>query len=383
MKKALKYIVIIVIVVSLLSVLNYFRKANSNSIIDYKTELPLYTSIKKEVIATGKLNPEDEIQLKPQVSGIIDKIYVEEGDLVNKGDLIANIRVVPNEQSLINAKSRINSAKLSYNNSKSIFDRNKKLFEKGVISQLEFENSQLAMEQARETYKQAQNDYKIIKKGTLTGGSSANTNVLAQISGTILEIPVREGDQVIESNNFNSGVTIATLADMTKMIFEGQVDETEVSKLKEGEMIKVILGAIEKREFEAKLIFVAPKGTEQGGAVQFKIKADVTIPKDINIRAGYSANAIINIGEKDSVLCINESLLQFNRITEKPFVEILVDDGLFKVREVEVGLSDGIYVEILSGVSVNDKIKVWNNIEEESDEEVRQRQDDNAEEFED
>ena len=165
MKKALKYFVIVVIVVSLLSVLNYFRKANSSSIIDYKTELPVYTSIKKEVIATGKLNPEDEIQLKPQVSGIIDKIYVEEGDLVNKGDLIANIRVVPNEQSLINAKSRINSAKLSYNNAKSIFDRNKKLFEKGVISQLEFENSQLAMEQSRETYKQAQNDYKIIKKG--------------------------------------------------------------------------------------------------------------------------------------------------------------------------------------------------------------------------
>ena len=383
MKNQAKYILIILLVGSLLYVLNYFRQANSASIIDYETEQPFYTSIKKEVVATGKLNPEDEIELKPQVSGIIDKIFVEEGDIVVRGDLIANIRVVPNEQALLSANSRINSAKLSYDNAKKLFDRSVKLYEKGVISKQDFENSQLSMEQSTESLRQAENDFKIIKQGTLTGGSTANTNVLSQISGTILEIPIREGSPITETSTFSPGTTIATVADMTKMIFEGQVDETEVSKLAEGSDIKVILGALEKEEFNAKLTFVAPKGIELGGAVQFKIKADVSIPQSVNVRAGYSANAIMSIGQKENILCINESLLQFNRITEKPFVEILKEDGTFIIREVEVGISDGINVEILKGIKEEDKIKVWNSIEDEDPEESRRRLDENSRELED
>ena len=383
MKNQAKYILIILLVGSLLYVLNYFRQANSASIIDYETEQPFYTSIKKEVVATGKLNPEDEIELKPQVSGIIDKIFVEEGDIVVRGDLIANIRVVPNEQALLSANSRINSAKLSYDNAKKLFDRSIKLYEKGVISKQDFENSQLSMEQSTESLRQAENDFKIIKQGTLTGGSTANTNVLSQISGTILEIPIREGSPITETSTFSPGTTIATVADMTKMIFEGQVDETEVSKLAEGSDIKVILGALEKEEFNAKLTFVAPKGIELGGAVQFKIKADVSIPQSVNVRAGYSANAIMSIGQKENILCINESLLQFNRITEKPFVEILKEDGTFIIREVEVGISDGINVEILKGIKEEDKIKVWNSIEDEDPEESRRRLDENSRELED
>ncbi len=365
MKKTLKIVVIVGICLSLLWVLKYFNDANSSEIIDYETEKPFYTSIVKEVVATGKLNPEDEIELKPQVSGIIDKILVEEGDIVSRGDLIASIRVVPNEQAVISANSRINSARLSYNNSKTLFDRSKKLFDKGVISKQDFENSELSMEQSKEALTQAQNDYKIIKKGTLTGGSTANTNILAQIAGTILEIPVREGDQVIESNNFNAGTTIATVADMTLMIFEGQVDETEVSKIEEGSEIKVVLGALEEEEFKAKLTFVAPKGIEQAGAVQFVIKADVNIPQNINVRAGYSANAIMETGNKENILCIKESLLQFNRLTDKPFVEIKQQDGTYKIKNVKIGISDGINVEILDGVTENDEIKVWNIVTDE------------------
>ena len=369
MNKTLKTISGIVLLILLVYVLKYFKDSNSKDIVEYKTEKPFYSSVDTKIVATGKLNPEEEIEIKPQISGIVDKILVEEGDLVIKGDLIAKIRVVPNEQALVSAQSRIKTTKLSYNNAKTLFERNKTLFEKGYISRQDFENNELSLNQAEEVYNQAQNDYQIIKQGSVLGGGSANTNIIAQISGTILEIPVREGDQVIESNNFNAGTTIATVADMSQMIFEGKVDESEVEKLEEGIDIKVILGAINEKEFPAKLTFVAPKGIEQNGAVQFTIKADVEVESSKSIRAGYSANAEIEVESKDSVLVINESLLQFNRITEKPFVEILNDNGYFRTKNVEIGISDGINIEIIEGVKLTDKIKVWNKALEDSDEE--------------
>ena len=364
MNKTVKIIVILFVITALGFVLKYFSDANTKSIIDYDTEIPYYTSLNTDVVATGKLNPEDEIELKPQVTGIVDVIFVEEGDIIEKGDLIAKIRVVPNEQSLTSAKSRINSSKLSFENSQRLFDRSKELFDKGVISKQDFENSELSLNQSNEAYIEAQNVFKIIKQGSLSGGGSANTNIVAQISGTILEIPVREGNQVIESNNFNAGTTIATVADMSKMIFEGQVDEAEVGKLEEGSEIKVVLGALGEEEFPSKLTFVAPKGIEFNGAVQFTIKADVEIPSS-KVKAGYSANAIIEIENTENTLCIKESLVQFNRFTEKPFVEILNEDDVFIKKNITIGLSDGISVEVLEGVEENDKIKVWNKVTEE------------------
>jgi len=368
MKKTVKIILGSAVLIALIYVLKYFKDSNAKDVVDYKTESPFYTTIDTKIVATGKLNPEEEIELKPQISGIIDEIFVEEGDLVRKGDLIARIRVVPNEQSMVSAKSRINSLKLTYNNSQTVFDRNKILFEKGVISRQDFENSELNLNQSKENYEQAKDDYKIIKQGSLSGGSSANTTIVAQIPGTILEIPVREGDQVIQSNNFNAGTTIATVADISKMIFEGKVDESEVGKLEEGKQITVVLGAINEKEFPAVLTFVAPKGIEQNGAVQFTIKADVDINSSTRIRAGYSANAEIELESKDSILVIKEALLQFNRITEKPFIELLKQDGRFQVKNVEIGISDGINVEIIEGLDEGDKIKVWNKASEENNE---------------
>ena len=368
MNKTVKIIFGIVTLLLLVYVLKYFKDSNAKEVIDYKTELPFYSTLNTKTVATGKLNPEEEIELKPQISGIVDQIFVEEGDLVSKGDLIAKIRVVPNEQALGSAKSRINTTRLSFENAQTLFNRNKTLFEKGVISKQDFENSELSLNQSKESYDQSKDDYQIIKQGSLSGGSSANTNIVAQISGTILEIPVREGDQVIQSNNFNAGTTIATIADMSKMIFEGKVDESEVGKLEEGKDIKVILGAINEKEFPAVLTFVAPKGVEENGAVQFTIKADVTIEASTKIRAGYSANAEIEIESKDSILVIKEALLQFNRITEKPYVELQNENGNFTKKNVEIGLSDGINVEILEGIEEGDKIKVWNKASEENNE---------------
>lgn len=368
MNKTLKIILGIVLLIFLVFVLKYFKDSNKKDVIDYKTAQAFYTSLNTKIVATGKLNPEEEIELKPQISGIVDKILVEEGDLVQKGDLIAKIRVVPNEQALVSAQSRIKTSKFTYDNAKTLFERNKALYEKGVISRQDFENNELSLNQAQESYMQAQNDYQIIKRGSISGGGSANTNIVAQIAGTILQIPVREGDQVIESNNFNAGTTIATIADMRQMIFEGKVDESEVGKLEEGKTIKVILGAINEKEFPAKLTFVAPKGVEENGAVQFVIKADVAVESSNKIRAGYSANAEIEVASKDSVMVIKEALLQFNRITEKPFVEILNDNDDFVIKNVEIGISDGINVEITEGLELSDKIKIWNKASEENNE---------------
>ena len=376
MNKTVKIILGIVLLLLLVVVLKYFKDSNTEDVVDYETELPFYTTLDTKIVATGKLNPEEEIELKPQISGIVDKILVEEGDLVQKGDLIAKIRVVPNEQSLVSAQSRIKTAKFSYDNAKTLFDRNKSLYEKGVISRQDFENNELSLNQAQENYTQAQNDYQIISQGSISGGGSANTNIVAQIPGTILEIPVREGDQVIQSNNFNAGTTIATVADMSKMIFEGKVDESEVGKLEEGKEIKVILGAINEKEFPAKLTFVAPKGVEESGAVQFVIKADVTVESSNKIRAGYSANAEIEVESKDSILVIREALLQFNRITEKPFVELLTNDGSFRTKNVEIGISDGINIEITEGLDEADRIKIWNKTFEESDEDESEDEND-------
>jgi HlyD family secretion protein len=346
---------------ALIAVLLWFGAKNSKSPIQYETEKAFKTNIVKKTVATGKVVPLEEAEIKPIVSGIIEKIYVEEGAQVKIGDLIATIRVVPNVQSLNSAQGSVKNAQLRYDNTKILFERNKGLFEKGVISRQEFETAELNFNSAKQELINSKNNLQIILKGSASGmGKTANTDVRAQISGTILEIPVRKGNQVIESNTFNAGTTIATIADMTKMIFEGKVDEAEVGKIKNGTLLEVSLGAIEKKKYPAKLNFIAPKGTEENGAVQFKIKGDVTLDDEFFVRAGYSANADIVLDKKDSVLSIKEALLQFDKKTETPFVEIKVGDQEFEKRDVELGISDGINVEIIKGVTLEDEIKIWN-----------------------
>jgi len=366
MNKTVKYILIALLVLAALWAAAFFIKSNSKSSTTYETQKPFISSVEKKIVATGKVVPEDEIEIKPQISGIIDKIYLEEGVEVKAGDLIAMIKVVPNEQSLNQSRGRVRNAELALNNVKIEYNRNKALFDKGVISSQDFNSLQLQYDQAQQELSNSQSDYQIIRRGSAGGSSSANTNIRATVNGTILEIPVEEGDQVIQSNNFNDGTTIATIADLGKMIFEGKVDEGEVAKLKVGTELKISLGAIEGAELIAKLRFIAPKGLEETGAVQFKIEGDVEVNDSIFIRAGYSANASMVLEKKDSILVISEALLQFDKKTNKPYVEVAVgstDEQKFERKDIEVGISDGVNVEIVSGLTEEDDVKQWNKTE--------------------
>ncbi|RIV73830.1 efflux RND transporter periplasmic adaptor subunit [Flagellimonas aequoris] len=368
MNKYVKYGLIGVAVIGILAAMVYFLKQNSTPVELYKTETAVRKDIVNKVIVTGKVIPEDEINIKPQISGIIDKIILEEGVKVKAGDLIAVIKVVPNEQSLNQAAGRVRNAELALSNAKIEYDRNKVLFDKGVISSQDFNNLKLTFDQATQELKNAQADYQIIQKGSAGGSASANTNIRATVSGTILEIPVKEGDQVIQSNNFNDGTTIATIADMGKMIFEGEVDEAEVGKLHVGMPLQISLGALEEQKFEANLKFIAPKGVEEEGAVQFKIEGDLALTDTTSyVRAGYSANASIVLEERKDVLAIKEALLQFDKETEKPYVEVEVGENKFERKDLELGVSDGIDVEVVSGIDENSKIKVWNKLEKKSE----------------
>ncbi|WP_088340492.1 efflux RND transporter periplasmic adaptor subunit [Robiginitalea sediminis] len=363
MNKFVKYALIAILVFGAMGAAVFFIKTNSKSAVTYETQKPFISKIERKTVATGKVVPEEEVEIKPQISGIIDRIYMEEGDQVRAGDLIAVIKVVPNEQSLNQSRGRVRNAEIALNNTKIEYDRNKTLHARGVISDQQFNNQQLAYDQAVQELENARADYQIILKGSAGGSSSANTNIRATVNGTILEIPVEEGDQVIQSNNFNDGTTIATIADLGNMIFEGQVDEGEVGKLRLGMPLEISLGAIEGQTFEATLRFIAPKGVEEAGAVQFKIEGDVTVNDSVMVRAGYSANASLTLEKKDSIMVIPEALLQFDRETDKPYVEVATGDQQFERREIEVGISDGVNVEIVSGLEMEDEVKIWNKTE--------------------
>jgi HlyD family secretion protein len=359
----LKNIGIIILILGFLFAIAYFVRTNSKSAIEYDTTNAFTSSIQKTSVVTGTVIPEDEVEIKPQLNGIIQQILVEEGDIVENGDLIAVIKVVPDERSVYSAQSQVNAARLNVANAEKQISRAQELYSKQIISQQEFEDLELSFNTAKENLKAAENDLEIIRKGSVSGSSTANTNIRATVSGTILEIPVKLGDQVIAANNFNAGTSVAIIADLNKMIFEGKVDEAEVGGLQIGQDIIVSMAAIPNKEFEAKLKFVAPKGTEEGGAVQFKIEADLTLDEDSFVRAGYSANGSLVVDNRENILVIYESLLQFDRRTQQPYVEVETSDQNFERKDIQIGLSDGIIVEILSGIEITDKIKIWNKTE--------------------
>ena len=230
-----------------------------------------------------------------------------------------------------------------------------------MISQVDLERAQVSYDQAKQAYAAANERFEIINTGTTRSlSNAANTLIRATVSGMVLEVPVEVGNQVIESNTFNEGTTIAAIADVDKMIFEGKVDESEVGKIKEDLPLEITVGALEGQVFDAVLDYIAPKGKAENGAIQFEIKGTLNKQQDIFIRAGLSANASIILGRADSVLALKEALVQFDPETKKPFVEVSVGDQQFERRDLELGLSDGIYVEVKSGIGEDDAIKIWN-----------------------
>jgi len=377
MKRTGTIITLLVIVIAFSAGIWYIYSKDKTNPVVFQTETASIRTIVKKTVATGNIVPKEEVFIKPNISGIIHEIFVVAGDVVLAGDLIAKVKVVPNINSLNSAKNNINSAKtqvetarLALESQKSIYLRQKELFDKAVVSANEFDQALLSYNQAQQRYNQenvlltaAQQTFDIVKTGTAKGlGAAANTEIRATVSGMILDIPVKVGNQVIESNNFNDGTTIATIADVEKMIFEGKVDESEVGKITENLPLEITVGAIENKKFNAVLDFIAPKGVSENGAIQFEIKGTLNNQNATFIRAGLSANASIILAKAENVLSIKEALVQYDPKTKKPFVEIATGAQEFQRKEISLGVSDGLYVEVLEGVTQQDNIKVWNQL---------------------
>ncbi len=322
----------------------------------YDVKNPEVTTIIKKTVATGSIEPRKEIEIKPQVSGIVEELFIEAGTMVRKGDVLARVNIIPDMVNLNNAESRLNRAKLNYEDAKINYDRQTTLFEKEVIPREEYQRAQLGFNEAREEMEAAENNLDLIRKGvTRSSAKTTNTLIRSTIDGMVLDVPVKEGFSVIQANTFNAGTTIAVVADMKDMIFIGKVDETEVGKIREGMNIELTIGAIEEETFRAVLKYIAPKGKTENGAIQFEIKADLVLAENQFIRSGYSANADIVLDRRDSVLSIPESMLHFEKDTA--YVEVETSPGKYDKRVVKTGLSDGINIEITEGLAKKDKVK--------------------------
>jgi len=324
----------------------------------FEVASPAINDVVKKTVATGSVVPRKEVAIKPQVSGIIEELYVEPGDTVKQNDLIARIRIIPDMVNLNNAENRVAMARIQMQNAQRELERNTKAWDDGSIAEATFRQFELDQRNATQELAGAMDNLELIRKGsTAKSRNKSNTLVRATIAGMVLEVPLEEGDSVIESNTFNDGTTLATVADMDELIFEGKVDESEVGKLSEGMTLVLTIGAVESERFEAKLEHIAPKGIEENGAIQFEIRAALAQQERVFVRANYSANADIELDRRDQVLTIDEGLLQFEG-EDKIYVEVETAPQQFEKRYVETGLSDGINIEVVSGLDEDAKIKV-------------------------
>jgi len=389
-KKLVYYFFGLLFVIGLLAGIRYLIKSNTKESEAFLTRKPFIQDLEDKVMATGKIVPREEIEIKPNLSGIIDKILVKEGDHVSAGELVATLKIVPNisqvnaaQQELQNAGIQISNTQANLNNQQQQFLMQQKLYSQGVISKQEFltsqqqlQNLQNQLRNAQQQLQTAKRNLEIAKTGVASGLQNlATTQIRSKASGTVLEVPVKVGSQVIEANAFNAGTTICSVADLNSLIFEGKIDEAQAGKIKEGMGMNIIIGALQNKSFSGKVTMIAPKGKDENGTIKFPIEGDVFNPNNEYIRAGFSANGEIVLSSQKNALLLDESLIQYDKKNGKdvPFVEVKQPNGSFKKVNVKLGASDGINVQILSGLTKDSEVKVWNPSDKDK-EELKEKQ---------
>ena len=367
MKKYSKLIVAVIIALIFIGTFVFLWQKSQPKEIVYSEFTPKLDSLQKTTIITGKIEPRNEVYVKPQISGIITEILKEAGDYVQAGEVIAKVKVIPDMGSLSNAEARVRLADINLEQAKVDYDREKNLYDQKLVSADEFDKVSQQLRQAKHELSAATDALQVVRDGfSKSNASASSTLIRSTISGVILDIPVKVGNSVINSNTFNDGTTIATVANMNDLIFRGNIDETEVGQLSMGIPLKITIGALQDMTFDAALEYISPKATETNGANQFEIKAAVTVSRDADaskkgaakIRSGYSANAEIVLARADRVLTIPESAIEFSG--DSTFVYVLTDSTAEKNydrRYVETGLSDGVNIEIKKGLTDKDKVR--------------------------
>lgn len=360
MKKYFKYILMALVAVIFIGtfVFLYIKSQPQPEVYDEFTLQRM--DIRKTTVVTGKIEPRNEVNVKPQISGIITEILKEAGETVQEGEVIAKVKVIPDMGSLSAAQSRLRLAEINRKQAQTDYDREKTLFDKGLVAADEYDKIAQALRQAREEVDAAQDNLEVVRDGVSKSNVSASSTLIrSTITGLILDIPVKVGNSVILANTFNDGTTIATVANMNDLIFRGNIDETEVGRLSTGMTMKITIGALQDLKFDARLEYIAPKATDQNGANQFEIKAAVNLPSNTtNIRSGYSANAEIVLAEAKNVLAVQESAIEFDG--DDTYVYVIKGEGdkkTYERRKVQTGISDGINIEIRSGVKPNERIR--------------------------
>lgn len=366
MKKGLKITLILAFILAVVMAIGYMYKTSTKELDKYETAEVTTRDIVNKAVATGTVKPRELIEIKPNISGVISQIHVKEGDVVKSGDLIATLKVIPNVSSLNSAQQQINSAKITLGNEEIQYNRTKSLYDQGVLPKQDYDNALSSYQMAKQNLKEAESNYKLAMTGVAPGLESyATTQIRATVPGMLLTIPVEIGNMVQEINNFSTGTTVATMADVTQMIFEGKADEADVGKLREGMPITVSIGALPDEKFEGILNFISPSGEESNGIVQFEIKADVKLKDDIFLRANYSANAEVILSEAKNAVSIETAHIRYDDKNEA-FVEILkpgtekYEEPVYQKKIIKLGISDGVYTQVLSGLKAGDKVKIFN-----------------------
>ena len=355
MKKFGRILMIALVALVFLGTFAYLFKRSQPKTVEYQQLTPSRGDIVRSTVVTGKIQPRDEVNVKPQINGIIAEMYKEAGETVQQNEVIAKLKVIPDMNQLSSAQSRVRLSEVNLKQAQVNYDREKRLFHQNLVSAESFEKVSQALRQAQEEHSIAKETLEIVRDGVSSSNKSGSTTLIrSTISGLILDVPVKVGNSVTMSNTFNDGTTIATVANMDDLIFDGNIDETEVGRLSIGLPVRITVGALQDLSFDAALEYISPKAKESGGTNLFEIKASVKVPSDVTIRSGYSANAEIVLQEARDVMTLEESAIQFEG--DKTFVYVMGENG-YEKRPVVTGLSDGVTIEIIEGLKADDKVR--------------------------